>query len=116
MTGDEMKQRNIDTIGEALGIQYTALFQEFASLNLVLEGIPRTVRYKRQAHRALEQACAGLLPDAPRVAIRDEHVSPRAASFPARRCWKGEACGPESRAANIRRRHQRENQVLPRLA
>src|SRR6266436_6552325 len=34
MTGDEMKQRNIDTMGEALGIQYTALFQEFASLNL----------------------------------------------------------------------------------
>jgi hypothetical protein len=34
MTGDEMKQRNIDTMGEALGRQYTALFQEFASLNL----------------------------------------------------------------------------------
>ncbi len=34
MTGDEMKQRNIDTMGEALGIQYTAMFQEFASLNL----------------------------------------------------------------------------------
>src|SRR5438067_408004 len=34
MTGDEMKQRNIETMGEALGIQYTALFPEFASLNL----------------------------------------------------------------------------------
>jgi len=34
MTGDEMKQRNIDTMGEPLGRQYTALFQEFASLNL----------------------------------------------------------------------------------
>jgi hypothetical protein len=34
MTGDEMKQRNIDTMGETLGKQYTALFQEFASLNL----------------------------------------------------------------------------------
>jgi AbiU2 len=34
MTGDELKQRNIDTMGETLGKQYTALFQEFASLNL----------------------------------------------------------------------------------
>jgi len=34
MTSDEMRQRNIDTMGEALGTQYTALFQEFASLNL----------------------------------------------------------------------------------
>jgi hypothetical protein len=34
MTGDELKQRNIDTMGEILGKQYTALFHEFASLNL----------------------------------------------------------------------------------
>jgi len=34
MIGAEMKQRNIDTMGETLGRQYTALFQEFASLNL----------------------------------------------------------------------------------
>ena len=34
MTGDEMKKRNIDLMGEALGRQYTALFFEFASLNL----------------------------------------------------------------------------------
>lgn len=34
MTGDEMKQRNIDTMGEALGTQYTAIFHEFAALNL----------------------------------------------------------------------------------
>jgi hypothetical protein len=34
MTGDEMKQRNIVAMGETLGRQYTALFQEFASLNL----------------------------------------------------------------------------------
>jgi len=34
MTGAEMKQRNIDKMGETLGRQYTALFQEFASLNL----------------------------------------------------------------------------------
>src|SRR5205085_9280061 len=34
MTGDEMKKRNMDVMGEALGRQYTALFFEFASLNL----------------------------------------------------------------------------------
>jgi hypothetical protein len=34
MTGEELKQRNIDVMGETLGKQYTALFQEFASLNL----------------------------------------------------------------------------------
>jgi AbiU2 len=34
MTGDELRQRNIDTMGETLGIQYTALFNEFASSNL----------------------------------------------------------------------------------
>ena len=34
MTGDELKQRNIDTMGEILGKQYTALFHEFASLNI----------------------------------------------------------------------------------
>jgi hypothetical protein len=34
MTGDELKQRNIDVMGETLGKQYSALFHEFASLNL----------------------------------------------------------------------------------
>jgi hypothetical protein len=34
MTGDELRQRNIDTMGETLGKQYSALFHEFASLNL----------------------------------------------------------------------------------
>src|SRR6266446_5128018 len=32
MTADEMKQRNIDKMGEPLGKQYSALFHEFASL------------------------------------------------------------------------------------
>jgi hypothetical protein len=34
MTTDEMKQRNIDKMGEDLGTQYTALFQELAALYL----------------------------------------------------------------------------------
>lgn len=34
MTSDEMEKRNIATMGEALGKQYTVLFQEFAALNL----------------------------------------------------------------------------------
>jgi len=34
MTGDELKQRNIDAMGELLGKQYTVLFDEFALLNL----------------------------------------------------------------------------------
>lgn len=34
MTRDELKRRNIEKMGEALGVQYTALFREFASLNL----------------------------------------------------------------------------------
>jgi hypothetical protein len=34
MTGDEMKQRNIDTMGDVLGTQYSTLFREFAVLNL----------------------------------------------------------------------------------
>lgn len=34
MTGDEMKQRNIDTMGDVLGTQYSALFHEFTVLNL----------------------------------------------------------------------------------
>jgi hypothetical protein len=34
MTGNELKQRNIDVMGEELGTQYTVLFQEFAALHL----------------------------------------------------------------------------------
>lgn len=34
MTSEEMRQRNIDMMGDSLGKQYTALFHEFASLNL----------------------------------------------------------------------------------
>ena len=34
MTGDEMKQRNIATMGETLGKQYSALFHEITALHL----------------------------------------------------------------------------------
>jgi hypothetical protein len=34
MTGDEMKQRNIATMGEALGKQYSALFHQITALHL----------------------------------------------------------------------------------
>lgn len=34
MTSDEMKQRNIATMGEALGKQYSALFHEITALHL----------------------------------------------------------------------------------
>ena len=34
MTGDELKQRNIAVMGDDLGAQYTALFEEFAALHL----------------------------------------------------------------------------------
>jgi hypothetical protein len=34
MTGQELLQRNIAKMGEDFGRQYTALFQEFATLNL----------------------------------------------------------------------------------
>jgi hypothetical protein len=71
MTSEEMKQRNIATMGEVLGKQYSALFHEITALHLHWNEFIELFGTNDARIKRLNQAAPRLLSDASRAAIRD---------------------------------------------